>query len=70
MEELLVDLSQRSVASSEADIAIPRLLKYSIDDSFPSTSFTCSKFRDIDFLSQLSWPDSLQKNLQKLMSVT
>lgn len=70
MEELMVDVSQRSLAASEADVnTFPRSLRFSIDDSLPSTSFTCSKFRDSDFLSQLLWPESLQKDLHKLISV-
>jgi tetratricopeptide (TPR) repeat protein len=74
MEELLFEVSQRSLALSEADVnGVPRPLQFSIDDSlahFPSKSFTCSKFRDTDFLSQLMWPEGLQTNTLKLLSVT
>jgi tetratricopeptide (TPR) repeat protein len=45
------------------------ILKFSIDDGIAPTLYSCSKFKDGNFVTQLGWPIGLQAKLNKLQSL-
>ncbi|GKZ00911.1 hypothetical protein MPSEU_001042600 [Mayamaea pseudoterrestris] len=66
MEQLQADAARRVPAKSD-DVAAPKALAYSIDDSIRPLEYSCPRFKNEAFLSeQLGWPESLQKKVRKL----
>jgi tetratricopeptide (TPR) repeat protein len=71
LEQLEVDVAKRSSKNpGSAEASTFRPVKFSIDDDFTGSVFSCYKFKDGKFLSeQLGWPQNLQVKVNKLQTL-
>lgn len=68
LEQLQVDASTRKSSKLLEDTT---RLRFSIDDDVQSRDMSCSKFKNPNYVSQkLGWPDSLQKKVLKLQTLS
>jgi tetratricopeptide (TPR) repeat protein len=69
MERLQMDSFRRRSQPEAVNDGTLHPLKFSIDDGIAPMSFSCSKFKDSNFVSQLGWPVVLQTKLNGLLTL-
>lgn len=67
LDQLEADAEKR--AAAKKNVILPERLQFSIDDQI-GAGMSCSRFKNEKFLTELDWPEPLQKKVLKLQSLS